>query len=103
VRSSPELYTTDFAKRGRERKILVDYLRNNRTNTSVAAFSTRAKPGAPVSVPMAWRELKPVLDPSTFTVLTLPKRLARQRTDPWAAYWGTKQKLNRAILKALGL
>ena len=40
----PARYTTRFAKAGRERKILIDYLRNNRTNTSIAAFSMRAKP-----------------------------------------------------------
>src|SRR5215217_396944 len=48
-RNDPQLYTTKFAKEGREAKILVDYLRNNRTNTSIAAYSTRARIGAPVS------------------------------------------------------
>jgi bifunctional non-homologous end joining protein LigD len=43
------IYTTTFAKRGRERKILIDYLRNNRTNTSVCVFSPRARAGAMVS------------------------------------------------------
>lgn len=43
VRSNPELYTISLPKLGRERKILIDYLRNNRTNTSVAAYSTRAR------------------------------------------------------------
>jgi DNA ligase D-like protein (predicted polymerase) len=43
--TAPALYTTAFAKRGREAKILIDYLRNNRTNTSIAAYSTRARPG----------------------------------------------------------
>jgi bifunctional non-homologous end joining protein LigD len=58
VRADPQVYTTTFAKRGRERKILLDYLRNNRTNTSVGAFSPRARAGAPVSVPVDWRELR---------------------------------------------
>ena len=42
MRADPRAYTTDFAKSGREHKILIDYLRNNRTNTSVCAFATRA-------------------------------------------------------------
>jgi bifunctional non-homologous end joining protein LigD len=92
-RRDPRRYTTAFAKAGRERKVLIDYLRNNRTNTSVAAYSTRARPGAPVSVPLRWNELTPSLNPSSFTMLTLEKRLARLREDPWAEYWKTKQRL----------
>ena len=101
-RTAPESYTTDFAKAGRTRKILVDYLRNNRTNTSVAAFSTRATPHAPVSVPLTWTELTRSLDPATFTVQTVPKRLARLRKDPWADYWTSRQKLTRQMMKAVG-
>ena len=58
VRADPHAYTTAFAKSGRERKILIDYLRNNRTNTSVCAFSPRARPGAAVSMPLGWNELR---------------------------------------------
>lgn len=46
AKTDPRSYTTAFAKAGRERQILIDYLRNNRTNTSVCAFSPRARPGA---------------------------------------------------------
>ena len=92
-RRDPARYTTAFAKSGRERKILIDYLRNNRTNTSVAAFSTRARSGAPVSMPLRWNELTPSLNPASFTMLTLEKRLARLREDPWAEYWKAKQRL----------
>ena len=88
-------YTTAFAKAGRERKILVDYLRNNRTNTSVAAYSTRARPGAPVSVPLRWSELVPSLDPASLTVLNIEQRLARLRSDPWAGYFASRQPLPR--------
>jgi bifunctional non-homologous end joining protein LigD len=56
ARTDPHLYTTTFAKRGREGKILIDYLRNNRTNTSICAFSPRARAGATVSMPLDWGE-----------------------------------------------
>lgn len=93
VEHDPRLFTTKFSKLGRERRILVDYLRNNRTNTSVAAFSTRAREGAPVSVPIAWTELTASLDPLSFTIETVPARLKRQKKDPWAEYFRTKQRL----------
>jgi bifunctional non-homologous end joining protein LigD len=88
----PTRYTTAFAKAGRERKILIDYLRNNRTNTSVSAYSTRAKEGAPVSMPLRWQELTTALRPSRITVLTLESMLKRKK-DPWADYWKTRQRL----------
>ena len=95
-RQAPELYTTAFAKAGREEKILIDYLRNNRTNTSVAAFSTRARPGAPVSVPLRWSEVTAAADPRSWTVATVEARLSRLRTDPWSGYWKTRQRLPRS-------
>ncbi len=92
-RRDPDRYTTAFAKAGRERKLLVDYLRNNRTNTSVAAFSTRARPGAAVSTPLRWTELKASLDPAAFTMETIGKRLSRLREDAWKDYWQCRQRL----------
>ena len=89
----PERYTTNFAKAGRERKILIDYLRNNRTNTSIAAYSTRARPGAPVSIPLRWDELKASVEPSHWTLEIVERRLATLRRDPWEAYWRTRQAL----------
>ena len=100
-RSAADTFTTRFAKAGRDRKILLDYLRNNRTNTSIAAYSTRARAGAPVSVPLAWSELRPALDPQAFTLVTVPRRLARLRADPWKDYWTCRQKLTAQRLKAV--
>lgn len=93
VRLDPRAYTTTFAKAGRERQILIDYLRNNRTNTSVSAYSTRARAGAPVSTPLAWDELSARLRSDSFTVRNLGKRLARLRSDPWKAYGKTAQRI----------
>jgi len=102
-RTAPELYTTRFAKAGRSRKILIDYLRNNRTNTSIAAYSTRARAGAPVSVPVSWDELRPALKPESFTLQTVPRRLARLRADPWREYWKCRQKLTAGRLRSVRL
>src|SRR5688572_7093956 len=97
-RTDPSRYTTTFAKAGREQKILIDYLRNNRTNTSVAAFSARAKPSATISMPVSWKQLTARLQPAAFTVTTAPKKL---RTDPWRDYWTCKQKISAAALTAI--
>ena len=101
--NDPARFTTNFAKAGRADKILIDYLRNNRTNTSIAAYSTRARPRATVSVPVAWRELSASLDPAAFTIATVPRRLAKLRRDPWEAYYAARQKLTRPMLEAIGL
>lgn len=93
VEHDPMTYTTDFRKSGRERKILVDYLRNNRANTSICAFSLRARDGAPVSMPLAWADLKPALTPECFTVASTRAYLARRRADPWRDYSKLKQRL----------
>jgi bifunctional non-homologous end joining protein LigD len=101
VKQVPDLFTARFAKRGREQKILVDYLRNNRTNTSIAAFSTRARPDATVSVPIAWSELSAARTPDRFTIDTVPLRLAQLRDDPWRGYWRSRQMLPPAAVRAL--
>jgi bifunctional non-homologous end joining protein LigD len=94
-------YTTEFSKRGRSAKILIDYMRNGRGHTSVAAYSTRARPLAPVSVPLTWDELAPSLVPAELSIDVVAKRLSRRRVDPWKGYWTSKQKLTRQRLMAL--
>ena len=101
VRRQPEMFTERFGKAGRQDKILIDYLRNNRTNTSIAAFSTRARPSAPISVPLAWRELSPPRPPARFTIHTVPSRLERLRSDPWKDYWRAKQRIGASAVAAL--
>jgi bifunctional non-homologous end joining protein LigD len=102
VRLDPRAYTTTFAKAGRERQILIDYMRNNRTNTSVSAFSTRARAGAPVSTPLAWDELSARLRSDSFTVRNLRRRLARLQSDPWKAYGTTAQRIPADAQQRLG-
>jgi bifunctional non-homologous end joining protein LigD len=99
TRTAPQSYTTRFAKAGRERKILIDYLRNNRTNTSVCAFSPRARTGATVSMPLDWNDLDG--PPSRWTLVTVPRRLDRLRADPWKHYWRSPQEISAASFAAV--
>jgi bifunctional non-homologous end joining protein LigD len=99
--TDPDLYTTEFAKAGRQKKILLDYLRNNRTNTSISAYSTRARAQAPVSTPITWNELRTTLDPQSLTMATVPRRLSRLISDPWKGYWVCRQKLTAQRLRAV--
>jgi len=99
AKTDPRAYTTAFAKAGRERQILIDYLRNNRTNTSVCAFSPRARPGATVSMPLSWNDLAD--PPDRWTLLTVPRHLDRLRTDPWKDYWSDAQTILAASFAAV--
>ena len=83
---SPDAFVATIAKVKRRGKILVDYLRNQRGATAVAAYSTRARPGATVSMPLAWSELIPGLEAKHFTIENALKRLGSMRSDPWADF-----------------
>jgi bifunctional non-homologous end joining protein LigD len=82
AKDSPQKYLATASKKARRRRIFVDYLRNGRGATAVAAYSARARAGAPVSTPLSWDELGPELRPDRFTVLNLLHRLAHI-DDPW--------------------
>jgi bifunctional non-homologous end joining protein LigD len=96
ARQHPDEYLTEASKAARKGKIFIDWLRNVRGATSIAAYSTRAKSGAPVSVPVTWEEL-PKTRPDQYTVVTLPRRLASQTKDPWTGY----EKAGRALTATL--
>ena len=81
-----ELYVSTIPKARRHGKILIDYLRNQRGMTAVAAYSTRARPGAPVSMPLGWNELSPGIGPAYFTIQNTPTRLSSLAADPWADF-----------------
>jgi len=78
----PDRFVATVTKAKRKGKTLVDYLRNGRGATAVAAYSTRARPGAAVSMPLAWDELTEAIGPDYFTVANAPTRIS-STDDPW--------------------
>ena len=96
-RDNPQAYLATSVKKARTGRIYVDYLRNSRGATAVAAYSTRARPRAPVSTPLAWDELSPDMKPNSYTVSNLPARLEQLRDDPWTDLFQIKQTLPSAV------
>jgi bifunctional non-homologous end joining protein LigD len=99
VADAPDRYIAKMTKSLRTGKIFVDYMRNSLEQTSVAAYSTRARPGAPVSVPVSWEELGRTKAGNQYTVLNLGRRLGGLKKDPWRDIGRLRQALPE--LKAL--
>jgi bifunctional non-homologous end joining protein LigD len=93
----PDRFIATMSKQKRKGKIYVDYLRNTKGATAIAAYSTRARPGAPVSVPLAWEELSVDVRSDHFTVANMVTRLKGLKRDPWRDYFSVKQKLTRKM------
>jgi bifunctional non-homologous end joining protein LigD len=105
ARDEPELFTANMAKAQRKGRVYVDYLRNVRGANAVGAFSTRARAGAPVSVPVDWDELDRLSGPAGFTVAEVPLRVLEQgagrAVDPWARYLEVKQHVPASLTRDL--
>jgi bifunctional non-homologous end joining protein LigD len=70
-----------MSKKQRVRKIFVDYLRNDMSATAVGPWSPRARPGAPIAVPLSWKDVKKGLNPADFSIPIAAGIL--KRADPW--------------------
>jgi bifunctional non-homologous end joining protein LigD len=90
---SPDLYLTRIAKAERTGRIFIDYLRNDPTSTAVGPYSTRARPGAPVAMPLEWKDVTISLDPKAFDVNSAAGRVKRRKNDPWAKITEFRQRL----------
>jgi bifunctional non-homologous end joining protein LigD len=101
VKAEPKLFTSKISKSERTGKVFVDYLRNSETASAVSAYSARARKEAGVSTPLEWDELGRTDIRNKFTVLTVPKRLAKLTLDPWAEYSSTRQSITDAMWRAL--
>jgi bifunctional non-homologous end joining protein LigD len=103
ARTDHRHYIATMSKSRRREKIYIDYLRNARGATSVAAYSTRARPGAPVSTPIRWDELSESLTSDAYTIHNLSRRLAQLEEDPWAGMGEVRQSITKAMKKEMGI
>lgn len=99
ARDNPDAYLIKMTKSLRGGRIFLDYLRNDRMATAVAPLSPRARPGATVSMPLTWTQVKSDLDPKRFTIRTVPALLSK--TSAWEDYCDGQRPLEQAI-KRLG-
>jgi bifunctional non-homologous end joining protein LigD len=99
-KAKPQLYLTKMSKAARKDRIYLDYLRNERGATAVAAFSPRARAGMAVSVPLAWTELSGKERP-LFHVSDFADWKQRLRRDPWTKLPELKQRLSKDVLTAM--
>jgi bifunctional non-homologous end joining protein LigD len=100
VAELPEISTIVRPIKGREGKVYLDYLQNRTGQLLAAPFSVRPLPGAPVSMPLEWKEVSQKLDLSKHTIKTAPKRMEKLGRDPFVAVLETKPDLP-AVLERL--
>lgn len=99
----PQRFSAVLGPKNRVGKIFIDYLRNSRGASTVAAFSVRSRSGMGVSMPVSWDELKDVTRGDEWT---MSKALERQRSltvDPWHGYWQTRQGITAAMRRAVSI
>ncbi|WP_030667750.1 non-homologous end-joining DNA ligase [Streptomyces sp. NRRL B-1347] len=97
----PDRFTTAVRKKDRGGRLYLDVLRNGYAQTAVAPFSVRARPGAPVAVPLAWEQLDA---PGTHAARwTITDAVAQARTDPWAGLLRSPRALGPARRKLRAL
>jgi bifunctional non-homologous end joining protein LigD len=94
---NPKKYLDTMSKSQRVGRIFLDYLRNDRTSTAVAPLSPRARAGAPVSMPLNWKDVTKKLDPTVFTVRSAPALL--RKSNVWNDYHRAAGSLEAAIGK----
>ena len=97
-RKNPALYVTKMTKAIRKNRIYLDYLRNDRGSTAIAPYSTRARSGAPVALPLDWKELNAKTRPA-FHVMDFNEWKKRLAKDPWIDMPKVKQRLTAKAIR----
>ncbi len=97
--ADPQRFTSTLSKSARKQKIFIDYLRNGRGATAVVPYSTRARPGLPVSMPLAWEELSADVHSDSWTIRNAYQRLSGLSRNPWADLFTVRQTLAGPIRK----
>lgn len=91
ARREPDLVTMEFSKKARGARVYADPFRNSYLQTIVTPYSVRRRPGATISMPLAWDDVTARLDPRRFTIRTLERHIAIG--DPWADFKDRAQRL----------
>lgn len=103
ARERPDRFTASMAKMKRDGRVFIDYLRNGRGATAIAAYSTRARAGAPVAVPVGWEELDPASRSDRYSIDTVRRRLAALKKDPWAGFEEARSAITDEMMAAAGV
>jgi bifunctional non-homologous end joining protein LigD len=103
ARVMPDRFSAVLGPKNRVGKIFIDYLRNSKGASTVAAFSARARSGMGVSMPVAWEELREIKAADQWTIHSAVRRQRSLGVDPWQGYWRCRQGLTVAMRRAIGL
>ena len=101
--ADPDHFAATMSKAARPGKIYLDYLRNERGSTAVAPYSTRARAGAPVSMPLSWTELRRVKSGAAFTIENALAHIKKRKGDPWEGYSRLKQRITEPARKSIAM
>lgn len=93
----PERFSAKMGAQNRKGRIFLDYLRNARGASTIAAYSPRARPGLPVSVPLRWDELDSTIAGDQWNITNLHERLDAMKGDPWDGYGRARQRISAAM------
>ena len=97
----PERFSAKMGAQNRKSRIFVDYLRNGRGASTIAAYAPRARPGLGVSVPVGWDELHTLTSGDQWNVTNVRERLEGLRADPWRDYGKTRQRITASMRQQL--